>query len=88
MCNIDAKIEYFIFLNCCNLVFSQIKIIIKFLKSFVNEGLNFSHMALCERFSDHKCEILWPLSCLNILINILNKQKQVSIVKYLKQYIH
>ena len=53
MCNIDAKIEYFIFLNCCNLVFSQIKIIIKFLKSFVNEGLNFSHMALWEK-------IFWP----------------------------
>ena len=51
MCNIAANIEYFPFLNCCNLTVSQIEIIIKFLKNFVKEGLNFSHMALCEGFS-------------------------------------
>ena len=57
MCNIEANIEYFAFLNCCNLTFSQIEIIFKFLKNFLI-GLNFSQMALCEGFSYHKCEIL------------------------------
>ena len=42
MCNIEADIEYFAFLDCCNLTFPQIVIIIKFLKNFVKEGLNFS----------------------------------------------
>ena len=40
----EANIEYFAFLNCCNLTFSQIQIIIKFLKRFVKEGLNFSQI--------------------------------------------
>ena len=51
MCNIVANIEYFVFLNCCNLTFTQIEIIIKFLKNYEKEGLNFSQMALCEGFS-------------------------------------
>ena len=42
MCDIEANIEYFAFLNCCNLTFSQIEIIIKFLRIFVKEGLNYS----------------------------------------------
>ena len=53
MCNIEANIEYFAFLNCYNVTFSQIEIIIKFLKHFVKEGLNFIQMALCEGFSYH-----------------------------------
>ena len=57
MCNIEANIEYFAFLNCFNLTFSQIEIIIKFLKNWVKKGLNFSYMALCELFS-------WLLSCI------------------------
>ena len=61
--NIVANIEYFAF-NCCNLTFSQIEIIIKFLKKFVKESLNSSQTALCEGFSYHKCEILWLLSCI------------------------
>ena len=44
LCKIEANIEYFASLNCCNLTFSQIQIIIKFLKSFVKEGLNLSQM--------------------------------------------
>ena len=64
MCNIEANIKYFAFLNCCNVTFSQIEIIIKFLKIFVKEGLNFSQMALSEGFSYRKCEILWLLSCM------------------------
>ena len=64
MCDIEANIEYFPFLICCNLTFSQVEIIIKFLKNLVKEGLNFSHMALCEGFSYCKCEILWFLSCI------------------------
>ena len=64
MCNIEANIEYFAFLNCCNLTFSQIVIIIKFLKSFIKEGLNFSRMTLCEVFSYRKCEIFWLHSCI------------------------
>ena len=62
MCDIEANIEYFAFLNCSNLTFSQVEIIIKFLKSFVKEGLNFNQIALCEGFSYRKCEILWLLS--------------------------
>ena len=42
MCNVEANIEYFAFLNCCNLTFSKIEIIIKFLRNFVKEGLKFS----------------------------------------------
>ena len=57
MFNIEANIEYFAFLTCCNLTFSQIEIIIKFLKDFVKESLNFSQMALCVGFSYHKCEV-------------------------------
>ena len=57
-------IEYFTVLNFCNLTFSQIEIIIKFLKNFVKEGLNFSQIAVCEGFSYCKCEILWLLSCI------------------------
>ena len=38
MCNIRTIIEYFAFLNWCNLTFSQIEIIIKFLRNFVKEG--------------------------------------------------
>ena len=49
-CNIGVSIEYFAFLNCCNLIFSQIELIFKFLKGFVKEDLNFSQMALCEGF--------------------------------------
>ena len=64
MCNIEANIEYFVFLNCCNLTFSQIEISIKFFKNFVKEGLNFSQMTLYEGFSYCKCEILWLLSCI------------------------
>ena len=64
MCNIEDNIEYFAFLICCNLTFSQIEIIIEFLKNFVKEGLNFSQMALCEGFSYCKCEILWLLFCI------------------------
>ena len=41
MCNIEVNIEYFVSLNRCNLTFSQIGIIIKFLKNFVKEGQNF-----------------------------------------------
>ena len=63
MCNIGANIEYFAFLNSGNITFSQIEIIIKFLKYFVKEDLNFSHMALCEEFSYCKFEILRLLSC-------------------------
>ena len=48
MCDIEANIEFFAFLNCCDPTFSQIEIIIKFLNNFVKEGLNFSQMALCE----------------------------------------
>ena len=44
ICNIEANIEYFAFLNCCNLTFSQTEIIIKFLKNFIKEGLNFVQM--------------------------------------------
>ena len=62
MCNIKANIEFFDFINCCNLTFAQIEVIIKFLQNVVKEGLNFSQMALCEGFSYHKCEILWLLS--------------------------
>ena len=50
MCDIEANIEFFAFLNCCDPNFSQIEIIIKFLNNFVKEGLNFSQMALCEGF--------------------------------------
>ena len=32
MCDIEANIEYFAFLNCCNLTFSQIENMIKFPK--------------------------------------------------------
>ena len=47
MCNIEeANIEYFAFLNCCNLPPSQIEIIIKFLKNFVKEDMNFCHFLL------------------------------------------
>ena len=49
--NIEANIEYFAFLNCSSLTFIKIEIIIKFLKNFVKEGLNFSHMSFCEGFS-------------------------------------
>ena len=41
MCNIEANMEYFSFLNCGNFTFSKIEIIIKFLKNFVKEDLNF-----------------------------------------------
>ena len=41
MSNIQAIIEYFPFLNWYNLTFSQIEIIIKFLKNFVKEGLKY-----------------------------------------------
>ena len=51
MCNIEANIEYFAFLNCCNLTFSQIEIIIKFFKNFVKEDLNLIQLALYEGFS-------------------------------------
>ena len=64
MCNVETNIEYFAFPNCCNLTSSQIEIIIKFLKNFVKEGLKFTQMALCEGFSNRKCEILWLLSCI------------------------
>ena len=66
MCNIKANIEFFDFLNCCNLTFAQIEVIIKFLQNVGKEGLNFSQMALalCEGFSYLKCEILWLLSCI------------------------
>ena len=57
MFNIEANIEYFAFLACCNFTFSQIEIIIKFLKDFVKESLNFSQMAQCVGFSFHKCEV-------------------------------
>ena len=59
-----VTIVYFTFLNWCNLTFSQTEVIIKFLKNFVKEGLNFSQMALCEGCSYRKCEILWLLSCI------------------------
>ena len=62
MCNTEANIEYFTFLNCCNLTPSQIEIIIKFLKNFEKEGLNFCQMTLCEGFS-YCSEILWLLPC-------------------------
>ena len=39
---IVANIEYFAFLNCCNLTFLQIEVIVKFLKNFEKESLNFS----------------------------------------------
>ena len=39
MCDIEANIECFTFLNCCYVAFLQIEIIIKFLKNFVKEGL-------------------------------------------------
>ena len=58
MCNIEADMEYFAFLNCCNLTSPQIELIIKFLTNFVKRDLNLSQMALCEGFSYHKCEIL------------------------------
>ena len=64
MCNIEANVEYFAFLNCCNLTFSQVEIIIKFLKNSVKEDLNFSQKAFCEGFPYCKCEILWLLSCI------------------------
>ena len=51
ICNIEANIEYFAFLNCCNLTFSQIEIIIKFFKNFVKEDLNLIQLALYEGFS-------------------------------------
>ena len=51
MCDIEANIEYFAFLNFCILTFLQIEIIIKFYKNFVKEGQNFSQMALYEGFS-------------------------------------
>ena len=62
MCNIEANIEHFTFLTCCNLTFSQIEITIKFLQNFVKEGPNFSQMALCKGFSNQKSEILQLLS--------------------------
>ena len=58
LCNIEANIEYFAFLNCCNSTFSQREIIIKFLNNFVKESLNFDQMVLCEGFSYRKCEVL------------------------------
>ena len=61
LCNIEANIEYFAFLNCCNLTLSHVEIIIKFLKNFVKEGLKICWMAvgLCEiGFSYCKCEML------------------------------
>ena len=61
MRNTEANIKYFAFVNYFDLFFSQIKIITKFLKNFIKEGLNFSQMALFERFSYRKCEILWLL---------------------------
>ena len=64
MCNIVASIEYSGFLNFCSLTFSQIKIVIKFLKHFEKEGLNFSQITLCEGFSYRKCEMSWLLSCI------------------------
>ena len=73
MCGIEANIECFGFLNCCNLTFSQIENI-KFLKHFVKEGLNFCQIALCEGFSYRKYEIFWLLS--NIAqISTANKNK-------------
>ena len=39
---IVANIEYFAFLNCCNLTFLQKEVIVKFLKKFEKESLNFS----------------------------------------------
>ena len=51
LCNIEANVKYFPFLNCCNLTPSQVEIIIKFLKNFVKESLNFSQTTLCEGFS-------------------------------------
>ena len=62
MCNVEPNIEYFAFLNFCNLTFSQIESITKFQKKIVKDGLNFSQMALYEGFSYLKCEILWLLS--------------------------
>ena len=64
MCNIEANIEYFAFLNCCDLTPSQLEIVNKFHKNFVKEGLDFCQMTLCEGFSYCKCEILWLLSCI------------------------
>ena len=46
-----ATVESFTFHNCFNVTFSQIEIIIKFFKNFVKDDLNFSQMALCERFT-------------------------------------
>ena len=62
MCNIEANIEYFAFVSCFNLIFSQIEIIIKFLKNFGKEDLNFSQIALREGFYYRIWKILWLLS--------------------------
>ena len=62
MCNIEANIEYFAFVSCFILIFSQIEIIIKFLKNFGKEGLNFSQIALREGFYYRIWKILWLLS--------------------------
>ena len=64
MCNTETNNRDFAFPNCCNLTFSQIEIIIKFLKNFVKQRLNFCQMTLCEGCSYCKCEILWLLSCI------------------------
>ena len=64
MCDIEANIKYFAFRKSCNLTFSQIEIIIKFLKNFVKDELHFSQMALCEGFSYCNSKILWFLSCI------------------------
>ena len=64
ICNIEANFEYFAFLNCFNITFSQIVIIIKFFKNCVKDSLKFSQIALCEGFSCRICEILCLLSCI------------------------
>ena len=64
ICYIEVNIEYFAFLSCSNLTFSEIEIITKLLKNFVKESLNFSQTALCEGFLFRKCEILSLLSCI------------------------
>ena len=72
--NIEANVEHFGFLDRCNLTFSQIEIIIKFFKNFVKENLNFSQMALCERFSYRKCETFWLHFCIAYTSTIIKNK--------------
>lgn len=73
----EANIEYFAFLNCCNLSFWQTEIIT--LWKSCKKDMNFSEMALCERFSYCKFEILRLPSC--IAFQVANRTEISFLIK-------